>query len=110
MSVLVSLADIRDGFIIAYGIIGIIFFFVAVIVTIATYGAVRGLIKSIRSVLDESLKPALDSIKGTADSVRGTTEFVGTKAVAPIIRTYGMFAGLRKGLGVLSGVSRKRKG
>jgi hypothetical protein len=51
----------------------------------------------------------LTSIKDTAETVKGTTEFVGQTAVSPITRTYGMVAGVRKGLGVLSGLSRRKQ-
>src|SRR5262245_22491648 len=103
MAALLSIADIRDFVIIAYGIIGIIFFFVGLIILVMVGLTVKGLIGSVRSLLDESVKPTVDSIKGAADTVRGTTEFVGRTAVSPIVKTYGMAAGVRKGLGVLAG-------
>jgi hypothetical protein len=108
MPILVSLADIRDGVVIVYGIIGILFFFIAAIVTLVIGLTVRSLLRSVNDVIEGSVKPTVDSIKETADTIRGTTDFVGRTAVTPIVRTYGAFAGVRKGLGVLSGVSRRR--
>src|SRR5687768_6680731 len=101
MPLLVALADVRDVFIIIYGVLGIIFFFIASIVTLVIGLTVRALLRSARDLLDESVKPAVGSIREAAETVRGTTEFVGRTAASPIIRTYGMIAGARKGLGVL---------
>ncbi len=109
MPLLATLADIRDVFIIVYGVIGIVFFFVAVIVTLVLGLTVRGLIRNVNQLLDESVKPTLGSIRQTANSIRGTTEFVGQTAVAPIIRTYGMFAGARRAISVISGLNRNKK-
>ena len=110
MRLLITLADIRDGFIIAYGVVGIVFFFVGLIVAIGLFLSVRGLIRSLREVIDESVKPTLGSIRETADSVRGTTEFVSQTTITPILKSYGTFAAIRKGVGVLTGLSRKKRG
>ncbi|HLF78521.1 MAG TPA: hypothetical protein VJB57_13650 [Dehalococcoidia bacterium] len=107
---LLSIADIRDIVVIVYGIIGIVFFFAAIIVLLVLGFSLKGLIKMVREMLDDSVKPTLESIKDAAETVRGTTEFVGRTAVTPIAKTYGAFAGLRRGLGVLTALgSRKGK-
>jgi hypothetical protein len=103
-----SLADVRDVFIIIYGTVGIIFFFIASGVTLFVGLTIRGLLRNVRGMLDDSVRPAVSSIRDTADTVRGTTDFVGRSAVTPIIRTYGIFAGIRRGLRVLSGTNRRR--
>ncbi|HLF71639.1 MAG TPA: hypothetical protein VI759_05760 [Dehalococcoidia bacterium] len=109
MPILITLGDARDIVVIAYGIAGLVFFFIGIIVLVVLVFSVKGLIGALRSTLDESVKPTLESVKNTADTVRGTTEFVGKTAIAPIVRTYGMFAGVRKGLGVLAGLQKKDK-
>jgi hypothetical protein len=108
MPALVSVADLRDWVIVIYGIIGIIFFFVAVIVTIVMFFTVKSLLRAVRNALDESVVPALSSVREAADTVRGTTEFVGRTAVAPVAKAYGTFAGIKKGLSVLSGLRGQR--
>ena len=108
MPLLASLADIRDGFIIVYGVLGIIFFFIASIVALVLGLTARSLLRSARAVLNDSVKPAAESIHDAVDTVRGTTEFVGKTTVAPIARAYGIFAGVRKGLGILGGLSRRK--
>jgi hypothetical protein len=104
MPLLISLADARDIVIIIYGIIGIIFFAVALVVILMVGLMARGLLKRVKELLDESVKPALDSVKDAAQTVRGTTEFIGRTAVTPVARAYGAAAGVKKGLSVLSGL------
>ena len=109
MPALASIADVRDVVIIVYGIIGVIFFLVAVIVLAIVGFGVRGLIRAVKDMLDDSVKPTLESVKGAAETVRGTTEFVSKTAVSPIVRTYGAFAGARKGLSVLAGLAGRKE-
>jgi hypothetical protein len=107
MTVLVALADLRDVVIVVYGILGIIFFFLAIVMIVAVGWTVRGLIKNVNVMLNESVKPALASVQDVANTVRGTTDFVGRTTVAPIAKVYGMFAGVKKGAGVLSGLAKR---
>ena len=109
MTFLVSLADLRDGFIIVYGTLGIIFFFIASIITLVVGLTIRGLVRNVHQLLEESIKPTVTSIQEAAETFRGTTEFVGKTAIAPIVRAYGTFAGVRKGLSVISGLTGRRR-
>ena len=109
MPILVSLSELRDVVIVVYGIIGILFFFFAMIVLLVVGFSVKGLIGAVREMLDESVKPTLDAVKGTADSVRGTTDFMGKTAATPIFKTYGAIAGVKKGFSVLSGFKGRGK-
>jgi hypothetical protein len=109
MPLLVSIADVRDVFIIVYGLLGIIFFVVAIAATLGIFFGVRALINRISSLLDDSVKPAVGSIREAAETVRGTTEFMGRTAINPIARTYGTIAGVRKGLSILTGMSGRRR-
>ena len=110
MPILASLADIRDVFIIIYGVIGIVFFVIASAVTLVVGLTARSLLRNLGSLMDESLKPTMSSIQDAAATFRGTTEFIGKTAITPIVRTYGIFAGVRKGVSVLGAVTgRKRR-
>ena len=108
MPLLVTLAELRDVVIVIWGIIGALFFAVALVVVLMIGFTSKGLLNSIRTMLDDSVKPALTSVKDAADTVRGTTEFVGRTAVAPVVRAYGTFAGVKKGLGVLTSFKGKK--
>jgi hypothetical protein len=107
MTVLASLADLRDVVVVIYGILGIIFFFVAIVMIVAISLTVKGLIKNVNALLNDSVKPALSSVQDVANTVRGTTDFVGRTTVAPIAKVYGMFSGVKKGASVLSGLAKR---
>jgi hypothetical protein len=107
MTVLASLADFRDIVVIVYGILGVIFFFVAIVMIVAVGLSVKSLIKNANGVLNDSVKPALTSVQEVANTVRGTTEFVGRTTVAPIAKAYGMFSGVKKGASVLGGLAKR---
>jgi hypothetical protein len=109
MPVISTLADIRDVVVIVYGIIGIIFFFIGVIILLVIGFSARGLLRMVREMLNDSVKPTMASLRDAADTVRGTTDFVSRTAVTPIVKTYGAFAGARRGLGVLSNLAGRRK-
>ena len=68
---------------------------------------IKGLIKNVNALLNDSVKPALASVQEVANTVRGTTDFVGRTTVAPIAKVYGMFAGVKKGASVLSGLKKR---
>ena len=104
MPTLGTLADIRDILIIIYGFVGIIFFVILSTVAVLVGLAARGLVRNATSLMDDSVRPAVSSIKDAAETVRGTTDFMGRTAISPIVRTYGAFAGVKKGLSVLSGI------
>ena len=107
MTVLATLADFRDVIVIIYGILGIIFFFVAIVIIVAVGLTAKGLIKNLNGLINDSIKPTLGSVQEVANTVRGTTDFVGRTTVAPIVKAYGMFAGVKKGAGVLSGLAKR---
>jgi hypothetical protein len=104
-----SLDESRDIVVVVFGIVGATFFFAALVITTAVGLAAVGLFGKLRSLIDESVAPALGAVKDAADTVRGTTEFVGRTAVTPVAKAYGTFAGLKKGLSVLSGLKGRKK-
>jgi hypothetical protein len=106
----VSLSDARDWALIIYCIIGALLFFLGSVLVGALIWVVFAAKGMVKDLVNDSVKPALGSIKDTAESIKGTTDFVGQNAVRPIIRTYGMASGVRRGLEVLSGLSKRGKG
>lgn len=81
------------------------FFIVALVATVVLGLLARALLKKSLSLIDENVKPLLGTAKQTADHVKGTAGFVSQAAVTPIVRTYGVVAGVRRAAGVLSGLS-----
>lgn len=103
--VLFSVATFRDWVIIFMGIAVAAFFTIAMVLAIVLGLLSRALLKKSISTLDDNVKPLLGSAKQTADSVKGTAAFVSDAAVQPIIRTYGVVAGVRRAAGVLAGLT-----
>ena len=101
MNVLSTLIDIRDVVVIVAGIVGIVALTLTVIFTILIGLAVLRLIKAARGTIQEGLGPILENARDTTTEVKGSTDFVVNTIVRPLIKVYGIFAGIRKALGVL---------
>jgi hypothetical protein len=107
-----DLQELRDLIIVIFGIGGIVVLLVTLVVVLVVGLSARGLIGTIRGILREQVTPAMDSARQVADDVRGTTSFITDAAVSPIIRLYGLFAGLRRAFASLLGLTQlgRRKG
>ena len=103
-----SLGDLRDLVIVIWGILGILFLAVAIVVGIVVGVSARSLIGTVQGLLRDDVQPTLRSARQTVDSIRGTTSFVAETAVAPVIRVYGIFSGVRRFLSVLIGFRKRR--
>jgi hypothetical protein len=95
----------RDWVIIIMGIAVAAFFFVALVITILLGLLARGLLKKTTSLIDDNVKPLLDSARHTADNARGTAAYMGEAAVTPVVRAYGVVAGVRRAASVLAGLT-----
>ena len=104
-----SLEELRDLVIVIWGILGIVFLAVALVLALVVGIAAKGLMGTVQTLIREDVQPTLRSARQTVDSIRGTTSFVADTAVAPVIRVYGAVSGVRRFLSVLSGF-RKRRG
>jgi hypothetical protein len=98
-----SLQDVRDVTIIAFTIAGTILFLAAIVVTVVVGVAAASAFRAARSLVDDGIKPMVSN-------VRGTVTFVSDTAVSPIIRAYGILSRVRRGLGVLSGLTQRGEG
>jgi hypothetical protein len=98
-----SLQDLRDVTIVAFTIAGTILFLVAIVVTAVVGVAAIATLQTARRLMDKEVKPMVSN-------VRGTVTFISDTTVSPIIRAYGLFSGVRRGLGVLSGLGQRGGG
>jgi len=103
-----SLQEWRDIIIIAAGSLMILVLLAVFIFTVVLGIAARALLGTLQTVLKGEVTPLLTSARQTLHNVRGTTAFIGETAVAPVIRVYGIVAGTRRALGVLTGVTGRR--
>jgi hypothetical protein len=95
----------RDVVIIIMGIAVAAFFAIGLVLMLVLGLLTRSLLQKTTGMIDENLKPMLDSAKQTADSARGTVSYIGESAAAPIVRTYGVVAGVRRAAGVIAGLT-----
>lgn len=99
----------RDWVIILAGSMSILVL-MAVFVFVVVLGlAARALLGATRNLLNNEVTPLVSSARETVKTVRGTTSFIGETAANPVIKVYGMAAGVRRGLSVLSGLRGRGK-
>ncbi len=58
-------------------------------------------VRSLIRLVQEEIKPLLDSASETMNTMRGTTSFVSENVVSPVVRLYSLLAGLNGGVKAL---------
>lgn len=53
-------------------------------------------VQALVRLLEEEIKPILDSVNETASTVRGTTSFVSDTVVSPVMRVAGLVSAIRR--------------
>jgi len=97
----VSLADLRDIFIIIIGVL-------LVVQSIMLIVLIAVLIR-LALALRQELRPLIIAATSAVRNVQGTSLVVGESIVKPLIATSAFFAGVRRGVSVLSNAVLKRK-
>lgn len=97
-----TITDIRDIVIIITGIIGVLGLGAFLIFTVVLGFLSFRLLRSARKTVGEGLPPILEEAQDTMRSVKGTADFIGDSAAGPVIRAYGIVAGIQRGFGVLA--------
>ena len=64
-------------------------------------------LRNLSRMLEEEVKPLLDSANETVGTVRGTSTFLSETVVSPVVQIISTVTGLRRGLRVLSGIRRR---
>jgi hypothetical protein len=96
---------LRDWSIIFMGITFAAFFVVLIVFMIVIGLLVRSMLRKSSGMLDDNIKPMLESAQQSAANARGTSQYVSDAAVSPIIRTYGVVAGVRRAAGLIAGLT-----
>jgi SNF family Na+-dependent transporter len=104
-----TLQDLRDVTIISFTIAGTVLFLIAIIFTVVIGWTTKSAVSKVKGVVSDNVQPTLENVRETTDSVRGTVAFVSDYAVTPVVRTYGIIAGARRFIAVLSRL-RQRSG
>jgi hypothetical protein len=97
-----SWSEWRDITIVLMGSLAVI----ALLLTIVLLMVLVVLAVTLRRILQNNLRPAIDSLRDSLDNLRGTTEFAGETVVTPIIRVYSVVRGVRSGLSAVKNAPR----
>ena len=97
-----TLTDIRDFVIIVFGITALVALALFIVFTLLIGFVTWRLLRVGRRTLQDGFAPMLENAGETARGVRGTAAFVSESLVSPIISVYGLFAGVRRGVGVVT--------
>jgi len=89
----ITLTLVRDIAIIVLALESLVIGFLLILLAIQ----IRGLAK----MLEEEVKPILDSAQETVSTVRGTTSFVSDTLIVPLVRAASFATALSKVIGVL---------
>ncbi len=113
----ITMEAIRDGVIIAYGLLGALFFFVGILVLLGVFFALRTASDATGEVFNESVRPVTNDARemvGDAREMvrtaRTSVEFVTDNAVSPVIRAVAVVRGVRRGLESMVGARARRGG
>jgi hypothetical protein len=67
-------------------------------------------VRSLTRLLQDQLKPMLDSMRETVGTVKGTTSLVSDTIVSPAVKIGGFFAGARRALQVMLSLQPRQTG
>ena len=104
-----DLENARDWVIVVYGIVGIITFLVVTVVTAGIGIAVLKLVRAVRSLITDQVTPTIITVRDTSELIQKRTSFLIDTAVRPVIRVQATITGIRRGLAVFSGLSRRMR-
>jgi SNF family Na+-dependent transporter len=102
-----TLQDLRDVTIISFCIAGTVLFLIAIIFTVVVGWGAKATVSKVKGVVTNSVQPTVENVRETTENVRGTVAFVSEHAVTPVVRTYGIIAGARRFMIVVSRFRRR---
>ena len=99
------IATTRDMAIIFMGFAFFVFCVIGIVFAVVLGLLSRTVLTKSMDIMDDNVKPMFESAKASVDNVKGTTTYVSQAAVTPIVRTYGVVAGVRRMASVLAGLA-----
>ncbi len=95
----------RDIVIIIWGITSILTLVIVLLIALFVGLAVKTLVSTVNDLVNTGIKPVIETSQQTVTNVTGTTQFLGDSIVSPIVRLFGLIAGIRRGIAVFTGVT-----
>ncbi len=100
----------RDIVIIIWGVVSILTLLVVLGISLFIGLSIKNLVSTINELVNTSVKPMIDTTQQSVVNVAGTTQFLGDTVVSPVIRVISIAAGVRRGVGVFTGVTSRLHG
>jgi len=100
----------RDIVIIIWGFTSILTLIVVLLIALFVGLSVKNLVSTVNELVNTSVKPMIDTTQQSVTNVTGTTQFLGDAIVSPVIRVASIASGVKRGVGVFTGVTSRLKG
>lgn len=100
---------LRDWVLIFWGITSILLFLFIIAFLWSLWRGINGLIGETKFLVREDVRPIMITGRESVNNVAGTTRFLGDTIVKPVIRLYGIVAGVRRFISVFTGLTGRRK-
>src|SRR3990172_2308442 len=88
--------DWRGFFLMCFPLAGTLLFLISIIFTVIIGSLTVSTLNKTRKILDQNVRPTLDNVREATENMKGTVSFVSDRAVRPVMRVYGFYAGARK--------------
>lgn len=98
------LGSFRDVIIIIWALLSVVAIVLLILAALSIWFGIRDLIRTLRSTVNEDVRPLLSITQDTANNVAGTTRFVNDTVAQPVIRGLSFIAGARKAITVFTGL------
>lgn len=102
-----TLQDLRDVTIISFTIAGTVLFLIGILLSLVIGGMTFSTVRKVKSVVSDNVQPTLENVRDTTENVRSTVSFISEHAVTPVVRAYGIMAGARRFVVVVSRFTRR---
>jgi hypothetical protein len=100
----------RDLFIMMFTVAGTIAFLLIIVTTLITAFLSVNILGRIKKILKENIQPATANVKETTQNLKGTVAYISDNAIKPVVKVYGVAAGARTFVKVISRFSKKKDG
>jgi hypothetical protein len=99
----------RDLFIMMFMVAGTIAFLLIILTTMVTGFLSYSILGRVRRILKDNIQPATVNVRETTQNLKGTVSYISDTAVKPVVSAYGMAAGARRFVKVVSRFGGKKK-
>lgn len=99
----------RDVFVILWALFSVVAIAFLILATFSIWRGIKDLIKTVKSIADDDVKPILAISQESAANVAGTSRFLSDAVAKPAIKGLSTLAGIRRGVNVFLGVTGRRR-